>query len=112
MWFYSPAPPSISQLLVQYMYSANSSDSIVLVCHTHNSPPTIINWYRDDKLIDLSHNSIDMSVSVTNRHTSSFEITLTIACDPSDNMVESYTCDISNRLGGDIQTHYIEGLYS
>ena len=51
-----------------------------------------------------------MSVSVTNRHTSSFEISLTMACDPSDNMVESYTCDVSNRLGGDNQTHYIEGL--
>ena len=48
-----------------------------------------------------------MSVSVTNRHTSSFEITLTMACDPSDNMVESYTCDVSNRLGGDNQTHSI-----
>ena len=50
-----------------------------------------------------------MSVSVTNRHTSSFEITLTMACDPSDNMVESYSCDVSNRLGGDNQTHSIEG---
>ena len=53
-----------------------------------------------------------MSVSVTNRHTSSFEITLTMACDPSDNMVESYTCDVSNRLGGDNQTHTIEGWHS
>ena len=53
-----------------------------------------------------------MSVNVTNRHTSSFEITLTMACDHSDNMVESYTCDVSNGLGGSNQTHYIEGLFS
>ena len=103
--YYSPVPPSVSQLLVQF----NSNESIVLVCHTHDSPPTIINWYTDDKLIDLSHNSVDMSVNVTDRHTSSFEISLTVACDPSNNMVESYTCDVSNGFGGSNQTHNVEG---
>ena len=49
-----------------------------------------------------------MSVRVTNRQSSYFEIALKI-CDSPDNIVGNYRCEVGNRLGNDAQSYSIEG---
>ena len=49
-----------------------------------------------------------MSVSVTNRHNSYFDITLTV-CDLPEIMAGVYKCEAGNRRGMDTETHTING---
>ena len=101
----TPGSPSISGL----NYSSSSNTSITLVINTRNAPPSNIKWYRDGTLVDINGNSTDMSVRVTNRQSSYFEIALKI-CDSPDNIVGNYRCEVGNRLGNDTQSYSIEGI--
>ncbi len=101
-----PAGPSIQGL--ELSNSTTTNHSVTLVCRTQNSPPTIIKWYRDNTLLDIDGNSTDMSVSVTNRQSSYFDITLTI-CDSPANIAGEYSCEVGNRLGSDTQNITLQG---
>ena len=83
--------------------NSSSNTSITLVCSTRDAPPSSIKWYRDDTLVDINGNSTDMSVRVTNRTSSYFEITLQI----SDFLAGNYTCEVANRLGNDIESYSV-----
>ena len=50
-----------------------------------------------------------MTVSVTNRRLSYFEITLTIICDSPDNIGDIYTCLIANEFGMDSEELEVQG---
>ena len=97
--------PSISGLI---NYSSSTSTSITFVINTRNAPPSSIKWYRDDTLVDINGNSTDMSVRVTNRQSSYFETSLTV-CDSPDNVIGTYTCEVSNRLGRDTESYTVRG---
>ena len=49
-----------------------------------------------------------MSVVVTDRHNSYFDIRLTV-CDNPENMVGTYKCEAGSRLGMDTETYSVEG---
>ena len=97
-----PGHPSISGMSC----NSSSSTSITLVCSTRDAPPSSIKWYRDDTLVDINGNSTDMSVRVTNRTSSYFEIALQI----SDFSAGNYTCEVGNRLGNDTAVYIAEGI--
>ena len=52
-----------------------------------------------------------MSVRVTDRHNSYFEITLTICGSPND-MAGTYMCEAGNEFGSDSATHSVTGIYT
>ena len=97
--------PSISGLI---SYSSSTSTSITFVINTRNAPPSSIKWYRDDTLVDINRNSTNMSVRVTSRSRSYFETSLTV-CDSPDNIIGTYTCEVSNRRGRDTESYTVRG---
>ena len=97
-----PGHPSISGMSC----NSSSNSSITLVCSTRDAPPSSIKWYRDDTLVDINGNSTNMSVRVTNRQNSYFEIALQIY-NSLDNIVGNYRCEVANRLGNDTQSYSV-----
>ena len=103
-------------------YTSSWSSPISLVCSVRYSPPSRIKWYRDGAVLPLNDSTTDMSVRVTDRayYSSynsysyyrysqntyvSYEITLRV-CAPPDDIVGSYQCRISNRIGSDSSQSY------
>ena len=86
--------------------NSSSSTSITLVCSTRDAPPSSIKWYRDDTLVDINGNSTDMSVRLTNRMSSYFEIALQIS-NSLDDIVGNYRCEVGNTLGNDTQSYSV-----
>lgn len=93
-----------------YLMSFNkyANGSFNLVCKTRNSPPSSITWYRDGVPLEIDGNSTDLNVSVTNRRSSYFDITLTVCDSPSD-VVGNYTCEIGNEFGNSSKSYAIQG---
>ncbi len=99
-------PPSINQL--QYGISKDDG-SLTLVCQTRDSPPTNISWYRDGVQLDTNEGAgLDMTVTVTNRSSSTFEISLQV-CLPHVNINGTYTFEVSNGLGNDSVSIQVNG---
>ena len=102
---YFPAPPSIRAL----SYSTSNSTAMTLVCQTQGSPPSNITWYRDGTPLDINGNTTDMTVNVTNRTSSYFEVTLNI-CDSPDAIAGRYICEVENNLGHDSEYYTVQGI--
>ena len=79
-----------------------------LTSSIRNAPPSSVKWYRDNTLVDINGKSTDMSVRMTNRVYSYFETSLTV-CDSPDNIIGTYTCEVSNRLGRDTESYTVRG---
>jgi hypothetical protein len=59
-------------------------------------------------LLDINDDTMDMSVRVTNRRNSYFDINLDI-CDSPGAIAGTYRCEVSNKLGSDSANSTIEG---
>ena len=80
-----------------------------IICTSQNVPPTNITWFRNDEILDIDGNSTEMTIFVTNRQSSYFEITLVIICDSPGNIGDIYTCLIANELGMDYEEIEVQG---
>ena len=89
------ALPSIS--LIRQVNSG-TSHTAKIICTSQTVPPTNITWFRNDEILDIDGNSTEMTVSVNNRRSSYFDITLTIIYDFPDSVVGTYTCQIANDI--------------
>ena len=80
-----------------------------IICTSQSAPPTNITWYRDE-VLDIDGNSTEMTVSVTNRQHSYFDITLTVTYDSPDEEIGSYyTCQTANNFGMDSERIEFQG---
>ena len=101
------ALPSIS--LIQQINSGNDHTAKI-ICTSQNTPPTYITWFRNDEILDIDENSTEMTVSVTDRQLSYFDITLTITYDfPDEEIGTYYTCQIANNFGMDSERIEFQG---
>ena len=99
----------VGSLSISQLEYSTGNGLLTLTCKTRNSPPSIIRWYRDNNLLDIDGSDYNMSVSVTNRHNSRFNIQL-IVCGTVENMVGTYKCEAGNRHGMDYEFRHISGI--
>ena len=90
--YLSIAPPIISNLTFDVV-------SLTLTCTSTGSPATNVTWTLNDATVDGI-----TTLSVTDRQTSTYSNTLTIA------VPGNYTCHISNALGGDSMDITVDGM--
>ena len=101
------ALPSIS--LIQQVNSG-MDHTAKIICASQSVPPTNITWFRNDEILDIDGNSTEMTVSVTNRQLSYFDITLTITYDsPNEEIGTYYTCQTANNFGMDSEIVEFQG---
>ena len=93
----------VASLDVYQLQHSTGNGLMTLTCQTRNSPPSIIRWYKDNTLLDIDGSNYTMSVTVTDRHNSYFDITLKVCDTP---MVGTYKCEAGNRFGMDYRTRY------
>ena len=70
-----------------------------IVCTTTSYPPTSITWYKDDAPLNVTQGNVSMTISITNRRNSYYDITLLVE-DVPDTLVGIY----SVAVGNDVQT--------
>ena len=82
---------------------------VTFTSRTYYSPPSIIRWYKDNTLLDIDGSNYNMSMVVTDRHYSQYDITLTAVCDAPENLYGTYKFEAGNRLRMRSETTAING---
>ena len=70
-----------------------------IVCTTTSYPPTSVTWYKDNAPLNVTQGNVSMTISITNRRNSYYDITLLVE-DVPDTLVGIY----SVAVGNDVQT--------
>ena len=84
--------------IYRFLRSQNSNSVLTLICETRTAPPTEISWQKNGANLTIDGSVVQMTQTVTNRHSSYFTSTLIINDDP-DNVVGTYRVIVGNAFG-------------
>ena len=97
--------------IYQFRHTRSSSSDLSLTCDTRTAPPTEITWQRNGVNLIVDGRSIQMTQTVTDRHSTYYTSTITINDDP-DNVTGNYTVIVGNAFGQRISNNIsIRGNY-
>lgn len=97
---------------VQYSSTGPNSSCLILICITTGSPPTTVSWIKNTLLLILNGDTYQMTLRVTNRSTSTYEIRLVIKQSLDSLLGSIFTIRIENILGFDSATVRIDGKFA
>ena len=97
------APPTVVSSTTNDLEFATgtSSSSSALTCTTAGSPPTTVSWIRDGQPLTIDGDTYQMTQTVINRASATFENVLTINQPLASIVGSTFTCTVTNVLGSD-----------